>query len=114
MKMFPLYCSLLLSPLLLVGDESRTLTAYLVDQKCFSYYRDTQPEKLQDHSRACALACGRESGYGIIAADEYILLDPEERKLAQTWLESTSMEKDLRVKVTVVREGGKSRVVKIE
>jgi len=94
--------------------ETRTLEAYLVDQKCLSYYRETQPEKLQDHSRACALACGRESGYGVIVADGHFLLDAEGRKLAQSWLETSSKEKDLRVKVTIVHQDGKSRVVKIE
>jgi hypothetical protein len=114
MKIIPTCVLLLwvLTPSL--GAETRTQEGTLVDQKCLSYYRETQPEKLQDHSRACVLACGRESGYGVIAGSAYFLLDAEGRKLAQTWLEASSKEKDLRVKVTIVDEGGKSKVVKIE
>jgi len=107
-------CSLLLVALrLLAWAETQTLEGYLVDQKCMSYYLE-QPDKIQGHSRACVLACGRESGYGVTTADQNFILDAEGRKLAQTWLETSSKEKDLRVKVTVVHEDGKSRVVKIE
>lgn len=99
---------------LLARADTRTVEGFLVDLKCLTYYRESQPDKLADHSRACVLACGRESGYGVLAGEEVLRLDAEEKKLAESWLETSQKEKDLRVKVTVSDEGGKSKIVKIE
>ena len=98
----------------LLKAESRVLEGYLVDHKCASYYLDSQPEKRPDHSRACVLACGREGGYGLIVGEKYIAFDSEGGKLAQQWLEKTSQEKDLRVKVTFALESETLKVLKIE
>jgi hypothetical protein len=98
----------------LARADTRTVEGFLVDLKCLAYYRESQPDKLSDHSRACVLACGRESGYGLLAGEEYLRLDAEGKKLAESWLENSAKEKDLRVKATVSDEGGKSRIIKLE
>jgi hypothetical protein len=90
------------------------MEGYLVDQKCASYYRESQPDKLADHSRACVLACGREAGYGLIVADQFFPFDADGRRVGQQWLEMSSKEKDLRVRVTGTLEGQKLKVLAIE
>jgi hypothetical protein len=114
MKNWMLSCLLLCS--LAEGSlaENQVLEGYLVDQKCASYYRESQPDKLADHSRACALACGREAGYGLLAADQFFPFDADGRKVAQQWLETSNKEKDLRVRVTGTLEGQKLKVLAIE
>ena len=105
---------LLLASVVSTRSETRVLAGHLVDEKCASYYRESQPEKLSEHSRACAMACGRQGGYGLVAPDQYISFDAEGRRLAQQWLENTSREKDLRVSVTFAVEGEKLKVLKID
>jgi hypothetical protein len=114
MKLTLVCCFLLSTVFQLLATETRVVEGYLVDQKCSSYYRETQPDKLPDHSRACVLACGREGGFGLIGADQYFPFDQEGRKLAEQWLENSSKEKDLRVKVTFALEGEKLKVLGIE
>ena len=61
---------LLLALVVSTRSETRVLEGYLVDAKCASYYRESQPDKLSNHSRACAMACGRQGGYGLVAVDQ--------------------------------------------
>jgi hypothetical protein len=98
----------------LVQSETKVMEGYLIDSKCASYYLDSQPEKLPDHSRACVLACGRDGGYGLIAESRYYAFDSEGARLAQQWLEKANRDKDLRVRVTFTIEKEKLRVLNIE
>jgi len=94
--------------------ETRVVEGYLIDQKCASYYRESQPKKLSDHSRGCVVACGREGGYGLISADQYTSFDSKGSRLAQQWLERPGEDKDLHVSVTFEEENGTLKVIKIE
>jgi hypothetical protein len=98
----------------LARSETKVLEGYLIDSKCASYYLDSQPDKLPDHSRACVLACGRAGGYGLIANSQYHAFDSDGAGLAQEWLEKANQDKDLRARVTFTGEKEKPKILKIE
>jgi len=86
-------------------QEKKTLSGYVVDKQCASFYLESHPEKLSEHSKGCALACGGNDRFGIISGERFYLFQ-KNGNLARQWLEKNSKEKDLRVVVTVVDDAG--------
>lgn len=99
--------------ILVLGQERKVLSGFLVDKRCASFYVTSQ-EKLPDHSKGCVLACAAEAGFGLLREDGFVPFDEGGNKLAREWLEKTSKEKDLQVKVTFAVDAGQFKVEKIE
>jgi hypothetical protein len=89
-----------------VSSQARKILAgYLVDKQCASFYVESHPEKLSEHSIGCVLACGGKDGFGVIADGRFYPFQ-KNGTLARQKLEKSSKEKDLRVVVTVVEDAG--------
>ena len=97
------------------GQQQRRVTSgFLVDKQCASFYVESQPEKLPDHSKGCVSACGLNAGFGLIVRNRFIPFDKKGNKLASAWLESTDKDKDLQVEVTFLVDGNIWEVERIK
>ncbi len=99
--------------ILALSQERKVLSGFLVDKRCASFYATSQ-EKLPDHSKGCVLACAAEAGFGLLREDGFVPFGEEGNKLAREWLEKTSKEKDLQVRVTFTVDADQLKVEKIE
>ena len=97
-----------------IAEEKKVLNGFLVDQKCASFYVESQPEKLPDHTKGCVVACGVNGGFGLFVKDRFIPFGEQGNKLAREWLEQTSRQKELRATVTFLVDGNKFKVEAIE
>jgi hypothetical protein len=93
--------------LLSTAALAETWTGTLVDVMC-------KGKDLSSHTAKCAMNCAR-SGYGVVLSDgKFVKLDEGGNAKALAALKSTSVEKDLKVKVTGTLDGETVKVSAIE
>jgi hypothetical protein len=86
---------------------AETFTGTLVDVMC-------KGRDLASHTRECAINCAK-SGYGLALADgKFVKLDENGNIRALALLKKSTQDKDLKAKVTGVRDGDLIRVESIE
>jgi len=81
------------------GGEDVKLTGYIIDNAC-AVKNASNPEKIKDHSRACALmpSCVK-SGYAVYADGKLYKLDKAGNTKAEALLRASKSEKGIRVNV---------------
>jgi hypothetical protein len=75
--------------------DSKTVTGVLIDKKCgTSQMKKDSPETAAaDHTKACALKCGKDGGYALVSGKKLWVLDKKGNELAQAYLEKNDSTK---------------------
>jgi len=92
------------------GQETKTVTGYLVDKSCAPYIVKKGPaeaaRKGAAHTRECALEpeCSK-NGYGVVVDGTFIKFDAHGDVKAKEYLMKTKREENILVDVSGVQEG---------
>lgn len=99
-----------------VAQKSVTWEGYLADKMCGSKWIGEKGEqRAMKHTKACALEEGcRASGYGLVTGGKYVKFTDASDARAADYLEKTTQESNIYVKVTGTLEGEKIAVTSIE
>ncbi|MEK6651209.1 MAG: hypothetical protein AABY75_09540 [Bacteroidota bacterium] len=99
-----------------VAQKSMAWEGYLADKMCGSKWTGEKGEQRAiKHTKACALEEGcRASGYGLVTGGKYVKFTDDSEAKDADYLEKTTQESNIYVKVTGALEGDKIVVASIE
>lgn len=96
------------------SGKDQKITGILIDKPCAAKFKDKDnpEEAAADHTAACAVKCGKKSGFVLLHGKDELKLDKKGNELAQKYLAKD--EAKTKVTITGEKDGDELKVSSID